>query len=181
MIKGLMILADGFEQVEALATSDIIERSHEISIDLVSLSETKEAISSHKTRLLLSKSISEIDSEEYDFLVLPGGKIGMENLKNSAKVQQIVLSFHKNNKLISAICASPSIFGHLGLLKGKKYTCFPGFESSEGEYINASVIKDGKMITGHSMAYSIEFGLEIVDYFLGKEAVKRIRNGIEGN
>ncbi len=181
MIKGLMILADGFEQVEALATSDVIERSHEIAIDLVSLNETKEVVSSHKTHLLLSKSLSEIDPKEYDFLVLPGGKMGMENLKNSAKVQQIVLSFHENGKLISAICASPSIFGSLGLLKGKKYTCFPGFESSDGEYLNASAIKDGKMITGHSMAYSIEFGLEIVNYFLGKEAVKRIKDGIEGN
>lgn len=175
-----MILADGFEDTEAIATKDILERTHEIEVDLVSLTDRKEVHSSHNLVVLLEKTLPSLEMKGYDFIVLPGGKIGMENLKGNSLVRQIILDFYQEGKLVSAICASPSILGELGILKGKKYTCFPGFQSKDGDYLNVSSVKDENVITGHSMAYSLDFGMAIVRYFLGEEGVLKILPGTNG-
>lgn len=180
MIKGMMILADGFEDTEAIATRDVLERTHQIQVDLVSLTSRKEVRSSHNVFVLLHKTLMEVNEKDYDFVVLPGGKEGMENLKKDEKVRSLLLHFFKEGKLVSAICASPSILGELGILKGKKYTCFPGFQSKDGDYLNIAAVKDENVITGHSMAYSIDFGMEIIRYYLGEDGIRKILPGTNG-
>lgn len=180
MVKGGMILADGFEDTEAIATRDVLERTHEIQVDLVSMTERKEVRSSHNVKILLDKTLPNMNQDDYDFVVLPGGKEGMENLKGDAKVRSLLLGFYQQGKLVSAICASPSILGELGILKGKKYTCFPGFQSKDGDYLNIAAVKDENVITGHSMAYSLDFGMAIIRYYLGEEGVQKVLPGTNG-
>ena len=180
MVKGIMILADGFEETEAVATKDILDRTHDIVVDLVSLTERKEVHSSQNLVVFLEKALPSLETKDYDFIVLPGGKVGMENLKGNPLVRKLLLDFYQEGKLVSAICASPSILGELGILKGKKYTCFPGFQSKDGDYLNVPAVKDENVITGHSMAYSLDFGMAIVRYFLGEEGVLKVLPGTNG-
>lgn len=180
MKRGLIVLADGFEDAEALVTRDILLRSEKMDVVTASLTKEKEVVSSHNLHVLLEQSLEELDLASFDFIVLPGGKRGMENLKNSKILCKTVLDFHKQGKLVAAICASPSIFGALGILDNKKYTCFPGFQEGKGDYLNVPVVKDGNVITAHSMSYSELFAEEIVRYYFGEEANRLIRKGTRG-
>lgn len=181
MKKGLMLLADGFEETEAITTHDILSRTHEISCVLASISSSKEVTTSMGLVVKADALLSEVKADELDFLILPGGKVGVDNLKACPKTKELVLSFHKQGKGVYAICAAPSILGEAGLLSGKNYTCFPGFEGKEGNYRKeAGTIRDGNIITGHSMAFTIPFAEEIVRKECGEEALKRIAPGTRG-
>lgn len=180
MKKGLILLADGFEQVEALETSDVLQRTHKIEVTLASISGSLEVASSHGLIVKADALLSELDPKDYDFLVLPGGKVGVDNLDASPLVHKTIESFAKEGKLIAAICAAPSILGKMGLLDHKKYTCFPGFQEGKGEYLDVPSVKDGALITGHSMGYTLPFAETIVRYFYGMEGQKAIASGIYG-
>ena len=181
MKKGLLLLADGFEETEAISTHDILSRTHEIDCVLASISSSKEIVTSMGLVVKANCLLSEVDEEEFDFLILPGGKVGVNNLKACPRVKELVLSFHKKGKGVYAICAAPSILGELGLLDGKNYTCFPGFETGKGNYLkDEGAVRDGDLITGHSMAFTIPFAEEIVKKECGEEALKRIAPGTRG-
>ena len=120
-----VLLAEGFEDIEALEPVDILRRA-EIDVKTVGVM-GKTATSSHKVTVFADIEIDEVDTSKMDMLVLPGGP-GYPNLENSEKVQKLIKFAAENDIYIAAICASPSIIGKLGLLSDKKYTCFPGFE-----------------------------------------------------
>lgn len=180
MKKGLMLLGDGFEETEAITTHDILCRTHEINCVLASIMPTLEVKTSMGLTVKADIPLEEAKASEYDFLVLPGGKVGVNNLKASQKVKDLILAFHKLGKGVYAICAAPSILGELGLLDGKSYTCFPGFQTGKGEYKNAPCVREGNIITGHSMAFTIPFAEEIVKKELGEEALLKIAPGTRG-
>ena len=181
MKKGLILLADGFEETEAITTHDILSRTHEIDCVLASITNSLKVKTSMGLVVEANCSVSGIEENDFDFIVLPGGKTGVDNLKACSKVKGLVLSFYKKNKGVYAICAAPSILEELGLLKGKTFTCFPGFEGKTGKYQkNAGAVVDGNIITGHSMAFTIPFAEEIVKRECGEEAIKRIRPGTRG-
>lgn len=179
MIKGFIILADGFETVEALATHDILLRTHKIESILVGLDKL-DITSSNNTKVHVDLTLDDINENDYDFVVLPGGKLGVENLEKSQKVKNIVSRFASKGKLVAAICAAPSILGNLGLLDDKTYTCFPSFQRGRGNYTDVGSYVDGNIITGHSMYYSIEFAEKIVSYYLGKQGLESIYFGTRG-
>ncbi len=181
MKKGLILLADGFEETEAITTHDILSRTHEIDCVLASISTSLEVKTSMGLIVKANCFINGVDENDFDFLVLPGGKVGVDNLKSCSKVKDLVLAFYKKSKGVYAICAAPSILEELGLLKDKTFTCFPGFEGKTGKYQkNAGAVVDGNIITGHSMAFTIPFAEEIVRKECGEEAVKRILPGTRG-
>ena len=181
MIKGLMLLADGFETVEALGTLDILHRTHKIEMDYVSINDSKLVTTSAGIKVAASGLLKDIDDISiYDFVVLPGGKLGVENIKNSSLAMATVKKFHDEDKYLCAICAAPSILGELGYLDGKKYTCFPGFQRGNGEYINTGSVIDGKVITGHSMGYTTPFAENIIRSLLNEDSVTAIQPGIKG-
>jgi len=172
-------LADGFEEVEAILTRDLLSRTKSINVDLISVTGDG-AISNHG---LMIKGLINLDSakpDEYDFLVLPGGKKGVDNLQSSNLVHKWIMDFWTKKKLVAAICAAPSILGKMGLLDRRKYTCFPGFQSGQGEYLNVPAVKDQNLITGHSMGYTTDFAYLIIRYFLGKNGMDCIKNGVYG-
>ena len=179
-MKGLMLLADGFEDVEALAPRDLLIRAG-VNMTTASITNDSSVITSHGVSLLTDVLLKEVDDKEYDFIILPGGGRGTKNLLASDLVEEYLLRFNKDNKLIAAICAAPMVLAKAGLLKGKKYTCFVGCnEGLDGIFTAAEVEKDGNIITGRSMLYSVPFGLKIIETLLGKEDREKIFKQING-
>ncbi len=174
------MLADGFEQVEALAFYDILHRAR-IDADLISISNSTKVTSSSGVDVISKDILKNTDYTKYDFIYLPGGKLGVDNLYKSEDVKKVVTYFVKNNKLVTAICAAPSILARLGFLDDKKYTCFPGFEVGKGTYLeDQTCVKDGNFITARSMYWTIEIGEEVVRLLQGEQGVKSIYKGTRG-
>jgi 4-methyl-5(b-hydroxyethyl)-thiazole monophosphate biosynthesis len=157
----LVLLANGFEDIEALSVIDVLRRA-KIEVDLVSIDQ-REVVSSSDVHYLFSKTINDIDVKDYQLLFLPGGR-GVKLLDESTKVRDIIRQFYDSDRYIAAICAAPSILGKMGLLNHKSFTCFPGFERhcQHGKYHLVDVIQDGNIITGRGVAYAMEFGLYLV-------------------
>lgn len=180
MKKGLMLLAEGFETSEAIVTLDALRRTHEAIVDYVSIGDSVEVVSSQGLVFQASGLLKDVASNEYDFLILPGGKLGVENLASNQRVIDLIKQFHKEGKYLCAICAAPSILGELGYLDGRKYTCFPGFQRGNGEYLDIGAVADLKIITGHSMGYTLAFAETIIGTIIGEEALRRIQPGVRG-
>ena len=175
-MKLLMVITDGFEEVEAIGTLAILRRAN-LDVDLVSLYDDY-AIGRYNVRVSKLKKFKEIDINSYDMLIIPGGPEYLVEEKDPDFLN-MVKSFAKANKYIAAICAGPTILGHLGLLKNKNYTCFTSMnEDFGGKYIDKYVVVDSKLITGRSCAASIDFALAIVETLLGKEKVNKLKESI---
>lgn len=175
-MKILCILTNGFEEVEAIGTIGILRRG-EIDIDIFSLHGT-EATGRYGVTIKNLGLFENINLDNYDFLLIPGGPQYAE-LESNPYFINIIKDFYKKNKFIAAICAGPTILGHLGYLKGKNYTCFESMnEDFGGKYIGSYVVRDGKIITGKSAAASIDFAFEIMEAIKGKEFADRIKNSI---
>jgi protein deglycase len=182
-MKGLVLLADGFEDTEAIATLDILARS-QIHMTLASVMDTEQVISQYQIPMQAQVLLKDVYLDEFDFLFIPGGKAVSQHLATIELVRKTIHAFHKKNKLIAAICAAPSLIGRDGLLASHRYTCFPGFEKQVvgGTYLtDEGVVVDPPFITGKSMAYSIRFGLAIVEYLQGEQQKNRIQKQIFGN
>lgn len=180
-MKVLIIYADGFEDVEALATRDVLIRS-KIEVTDVKINENSQIVtSSHNLSLTGFFDMKKVNVNEYEAIILPGGSRGVNNLLASGEVISLVREFAKKDKLVCAICAAPMVLNKAGLLKDKKYTCYPGCEEGlEGIYIGEEVVVLDKMITARSMMYSIPFGLAIIEKLLGKEKREQIYKQISG-
>lgn len=180
-MKGLLILADGFEDTEALTTRDVLLRAG-LEVVTCSISDTFEVLSSFGVRVLadgLLKRIKVLD--EYDFIILPGGGRGTRNLASCEFLKAYLDYFSLKDKLICAICAAPSVLGKYGYLDNKKFTCFAGFnEGIPGIFTAKEVERDENIITARSMHYSIPFALEIIDYLLGAETKEKVLIGLNG-
>ena len=179
-MKGLILLTSGFEDTEAIATIDILRRA-KLNIDLCSVNNEEEILTQNKMVIKPDLCVKDINYKEYDFLVIPGGKAVSKTLINLNDVKGMIHYFNSENKLIAAICAAPMLLGKAGILKGKKYTCFPGCEKGiEGVYTKKGVVVTVNVITGKSMAYTIDFALQIVKYLLGLDSYKTVKNAIFG-
>ena len=162
-MQGLIILANGFEDSEAIITIDLLRRS-KIKLDLVSLDKELNITSSHQVKYICDKSYQDINLSKYDFLIIPGGQAVFKYHLNSNLTKSIVKFFMDQKRLVACICAAPMILGVMGYLKGKNYTCFPGCESSdyEGHYQNQKVVVDGNIITAQAMGATFEFCQAII-------------------
>ena len=180
-MKVLILYADGFEDVEALATRDVLVRA-KIDVMDVKVNESEQLVtSSHKVSISGFKSIKNINVDEFNAIILPGGSRGVNNLLNSNEVIKLVKEFHNKNKLVCAICAAPMVLDKAGLLKEKRFTCYPGCEVGlKGIYTGEEVVVLDKLITARSMLYSIPFGLAIIEKLLGKEVRDTVYRQIAG-
>ncbi len=180
-MKGLMLLANGFEDTEGLSTRDVLIRA---GLEITTASILKEDVvkTSHNILLKTDTTIFDIDINDFDFLILPGGGLGTQNLKSSLEVKNIIEHFDSSKKLICAICAAPSILESLGLLKGRKFTCFKGcnYGTFGAIYTGNEIEIDDRFITARAMMYSIPFGLAIVEKLLGKEIKDKVLIGLQG-
>lgn len=180
-MRGLLILADGFEDTEALTTRDVLIRAG-IEVKTCSITDRLEVESSFGVHILCDALLKLMfDLEPYDFIILPGGGRGTRNLKECEFLKGFLDYFVSHNKLVCAICAAPSVLGQYGYLENKKYTCFAGFNAGIiGDFTGNEVEKDDNIITARSMQYSIPFALTIIETLLGKEAKEKVLVGLQG-
>jgi len=180
-MRGLMILADGFEDTEALTTRDVLMRAG-FEVKTCSITDRLEVESSFGVHVLADALLKLMfDLEPYDFIILPGGGRGTKNLKECEFLKAYLDYFNLHNKLICAVCAAPSVLGMYGYLDNKKFTCFAGFNAGiPGDFTGKEVERDGNIITARSMKYSIPFALEIIDYLVGPEVKEKVLEGLCG-
>lgn len=172
-------LANGFEETEALAPVDILRRA-ELEVITVGVG-GKEIRGSHGIKVIADIEETEVVTDNMDMVILPGGMPGTLNLDHSPIVAACVNYCVQNDLPVAAICAAPSVLGHLGVLKDKKATCFPGFEDELdcAQFTGAPVTRDGKIITSRGAGCAIEFGLEIVSMLLGEDKAEKIKGAIQ--
>lgn len=171
-----MFLANGFEEIEALYTVDVLRRAG-VEIKTVGVSD-KIAMGSHKIPVICDIYKDELDENaDFDMIILPGGLPGATNLDSDKTVDKFISLANERGKFICAICASPFILGKRALLNGRRATCFPGFEK---ELIGATVtdtgcVRDGNIITAKAMGASHEFAIEILSAIKGEAEATRIK------
>lgn len=173
-------LADGFEEMEAIAPIDILRRA-DISVTTVGVT-GKTVNGRHGIDVTADISIDELDDDAViEAVILPGGLPGAENLENSPEVQRMIDKALDFGAYICAICAAPQILGHKGLLDGKCAIAYPGFEKElKGAVISDEfVVTDGNFITAKGAGVALEFGLEIVSVLKGKALSDNIRASIQ--
>lgn len=173
-----VILADGFEEIEAIEPIDIMRRA---GIDVVTASLGDRVVTgSHNIPVTADITINEIDPKSMDLLMLPGGA-GHELLDASNEVHGLINYAVTNNIYISAICAAPSILGKKMILEGKNATCFPGFEKYlyGAEITTAKAVADGKIITARGAGAASEFGFLMVELLKGKETADELRKTMQ--
>ena len=174
-----LFLADGFEEIEALYTLDVLRRA-EVDIKTVGIG-AKTITGSHKIPVVCDMTSDALPfTDEFDMIILPGGLPGASNLDNDKSVNKYIEIAADKGKFIAAICAAPYILGKRGLLNGKKATCFPGFEKYlEGaEIVDKGAVKDGNIITGRAMGSAHTFALLILEALKGKNVASEMKKKI---
>lgn len=177
-----VFIANGFEETEAISTIDVLRRA-ELEVVTVGIG-SKEITSTHGIKVITDiadKDVTTDGSNEIEGIVLPGGMPGTLNLEKSPIVQACIRYCFENDLYVWAICAAPSILGHAGYLKGRKATCFPGYEQElvGAEVINESVVTDGKIVTAKGPGVTIDFALEIVRILKGPSLMENIRKSMQ--
>ncbi len=169
-----IFLADGFEEIEALAPLDLLRRAG-LKCTTVGIG-GREIAGAHGIEVKADIACSDFSGDDMEMIMLPGGMPGTKNLDASNTVHGAIDKALEAGAFISAICAAPMILGKRGLLAGKRATCFPGFEGYlEGAEISEKrVVRDGKIITGAGMGVAIPFGLALVEALLGKETAEKL-------
>ena len=175
MAKVITFLADGFEEIEALTPVDILRRGG-IEVVTVSISGNKTVYGSHGINVEADAVFSEADIDSADMLFLPGGKKGTENLDNSEAVKEKIREFLAADKYVAAICAAPTVLGHMGVLEGKKATCYGGLEGQLTGAITSTdaVVVDGNIITSRGMGTSLDLALKLLEIFSDEESAKKM-------
>ena len=176
-----IMLADGFETVEALAVADILFRAG-VRADLISVTDARHVTSSHGIRVVADLMLEDVDLSTYTVLFLPGGLPGTTNLKATPAIQAEVLRRADEGEAMAAICAAPSIFAELGVLDGRPATAHPAFVqaiAAGGAIVHDNpVVGDDFITTSRGAGTSIDLGLEIVCQLLGEDAAEAISRGI---
>ena len=174
-----VFLADGFEEIEGLTAVDLLRRAG-VGVDMVSVTGRLGISGSHGIRVEADVLFEEADYDEADMLVLPGGMPGTTNLNAHEGVRRVVKDFAAEGKPIAAICAAPTVLGNLGLLKGKRITCYPGVETEiQGAVmLRTQVAVDGNIITSRGVGTAIAFALKLIEVLVGEDKSREIAEAI---
>lgn len=178
MPKVAIILAEGFEELEAVAIIDVLGRA---GIKVVSAGLTEGPVSSaRKVKVIPDTVIDELKSDDFDMLVLPGGLPGSDNLNADKRVGDLIRDFNDKGKVTGAICAAPYVLANAGVLEGKHATSYPSFKEKLGNvmYEEKTVVTDGNVMTSRGPGTAICFGLAIVERFLGPEKSREIKDAM---
>lgn len=180
--KIMLLLAEGFEEIEAVTCIDILRRAG-IKVTITSIADLI-VEGSHQLKIKADKKISEIRSD-YDAVILPGGMPGAENLANSNQVTTLLKQLNNQKKIIAAICAAPAlVLSPLGILENKNATCYPGMEknfSKTTTYQNQQVVIDENIITSQGPATALQFSLKIIEQLLGEKTANKVSAAVLSN
>lgn len=172
-----VFLITGFEEIEALATVDILRRGG-LDVKTVSLTNDRVVTGGHNIPVTADIMFSEFDSAKAELLVLPGGTTAYNDHEG---VKKEILAFANKGEKVAAICASPMVLGGLGLLEGKNATCYPGFEkylTKANLQTDKAVVVDGNITTGRGPGLTFDFALSLVEQTAGKAKRDEVAKGL---
>lgn len=174
-MKALILLANGFEECEALITADVLLRAG-TDVVLASIEDGLEVKGAHGIGVMANALVADVDMADADVLVLPGGAAGTEALAASYQVKGLIEKAVNEGKYVAAICAAPSILGRMGLLDGRNIACYPGFESymTDANVTGEKVETDDIFITAEGMGVTLQFALRITELLYGSEMAEII-------
>ncbi|RHJ91763.1 DJ-1 family glyoxalase III [Parabacteroides bouchesdurhonensis] len=175
MKNAFVFLATGFEEIETLGTVDLLRRGG-IHVTMVSIMDTCEVIGTHNISVNADSLFKDVDFSLADALIIPGGIPGSNHLNDYVPLKELILQKEKEGVILAAICAGPMVLGGLGLLNGKKATCFPFFEPTMtgATPTGNGVEQDGNIITCKGPGFVFDFGLLIVRNLRGEETVNEV-------
>ena len=178
MKKIVLILAPGFEEIEAITPIDVLRRA-DIDVTVAGLN-SLEVKGSHAVTVLADQQLSSIKHADYDGIILPGGLPGSHRLRDSQLVIDLVRAINEKKGLIAAICAAPIVLEKAGIIAGKEFTCYPGQEEfiPSGTHLRDRVVVDGNIVTGKGAGVALEFTLKIVDYLGYQEKATALSKGM---
>lgn len=179
MKRVYLFLADGFEEIEGLSVVDLLRRA---SIDVCTVSITGERLihGAHGIDVMADKLFEECDYADADMLVLPGGGKGTQQLKEYAPLEKLLKRVYQEETYIAAICAAPSILGHLGMLEGRSATSYPSMmkELLGANVSEEEVVMDGHVITSRGVGTTIAFALKIIAVLQDEQSSEKIADSI---
>jgi len=180
MARVCVLLAEGFEELEAITIIDILRRAE---VEVVTLSVQGSGLKvrgSHGVNVEADQTLLEAASEAWDMVILPGGLPGATNLRDTPEVQQLLKKQNQAGGKIGAICAAPIALGAAGILEGKKATSYPGFENElrGATYVADRVVRDGNVVTSRGPGTAIEFALELASELSSHEVAQGLRKGM---
>lgn len=177
MSKVAVLLADGFEEIEATTIIDVLRRA-EVEVDVIGVDKL-DVTGAHRLGMRADLVLGK-QRAVYEMLILPGGLPGAHTLRDHAGVQALIEQHHKAGKWLAAICAAPIALGKARVLEGKKATCYPSFE---GELTGATpvtdrVVQDGKVVTSRGPGTALDFALHLAELLRGKQVAADVRTGM---
>lgn len=177
-MKVAVYFATGYEEIEALAVVDVLRRGN-VEVSMVGVS-GKTVVSARGISINMDTTLDEINHDEIDMMVLPGGVPGIINLEANERLISELKSFREKGKWLAAICAAPSILGSQGLLVGEKATCYPNYESKliGCEHVDEKVVVSGKIVTGKGAGAALDFAIKILEVLQGKEIADQVRKSM---
>lgn len=177
-MKTLMLISNGFEEIEAITTIDILRRCG-IEVDVASITGKKEITGAHDIKLVADILLEDVKASDYKALLLPGGLLNAHNLRDDGRVIDIVKEYNDEGKILAAICAAPCILERAGVIKGKNVTAYPDcIDESKVNYKKVKVVKDGNVITGNGVGGAIDFALMIATSLGYEKESDETRKGI---
>ena len=174
-----ILLGEGFEEMEAIAPCDILRRAN-IDAQFVGLS-GKLVSGGHGIQVSADITVDEMDLENMDMIVLPGGMGGVNSIRGCEKALNAVKYAWENDRFVAAICAAPMILAQLGITDGRKATCYPGLEGNMGSAImqkDSATVTDGRLLTGAGPGTAVDFGLMLVSALKGEAKAKEVYDGL---
>lgn len=166
-----LFLDNGFEEIEAITTIDLLRRAN-IELTTVSITGNPMVLGAHNVAVEADGIMENIDFSDANMLILPGGA---SHLENCSALCELLVKHNEENKLIAAICYAPSVLGRLGILKGKQATCYPGFEQFLGEsYVGGLVVESKNVITAKGPGLSSDFAFCLIEKLAGSEKADQV-------
>jgi 4-methyl-5(b-hydroxyethyl)-thiazole monophosphate biosynthesis len=179
-MKGLFVFSHHMEDVEALGTKALLSRAG-LEMTSITFENTREITTAFKTKTMADCFGLDVTYDDYDFVVIPGGKYVGMTIHDDIEIQKIAKYFDSKGKLVAAICAAPRYLGRQGILNGKSFTAYTGSEKDAplGKYLpHMKAIRDKNIITARSAGSIYEFAFEIVSYLLGEDHAKALFTSI---
>ena len=174
-----ILLGEGFEESEALVPADLLRRAG-AEVALVGL-DGGEVTGGHGITVKADVTLDQVDAEQMQMLVLPGGMGGVEAIQMNLFAMALVQQAYDKGCGLCAICAAPTILAHMGLLDRRKAVCYPGLEDGMGSAVvkkGERVVADGRIITGEAAGSAFAFGLKLVEALKGPDAAGRVRKSV---
>ena len=165
MPKAILLLAEGFEEIEAVTVLDVLRRAG-IAVTAAALSGLH-VRGAHDIVVQADVSLDDVEGLDFDALVLPGGQPGSTHLQSDARVISLVRRFVGGQKLTAAICAAPTVLESAGVLTGRRATCYPGYELPSARFEESAVVEDGCILTSRGAGTAFEFAFAIVRRLCG--------------